>query len=152
MEDENTENPVATTPTPTLRELRELKVDPRIRNSMIRLTESQFKGLEASILEYGIIGPIVLWKGKDIIIDGHHRYEIAMKHGISIIPTVELGFPDIESVLLWVRINQYSKRNSTKAGQMYIIGQTYEEKKKPVGGDRSKYHTMKVEEAENGTF
>jgi ParB-like chromosome segregation protein Spo0J len=46
-----------------------------------RLSKDQFDALEASILKFGVRQPI-LFDTLGHIIDGHHRYEIAVKHGI----------------------------------------------------------------------
>lgn len=54
--------------------------------------------------------PIVVWKGYDIIVDGHHRYEICKRlqipYGIR-----EVEFEDREAVKQWMLEHQLVRRN-----------------------------------------
>lgn len=77
----------------------ELKIDEQLKNVLIPLSEEKKKDLEASILQYGCVEPIITWN--DVIVDGHNRYEICMKHGISF-ETKEHPFADMLEARLWV--------------------------------------------------
>jgi len=128
--------------------VRELKIDPEFKALIQPLSESEYKRLETSIRKDGCRDSIVGWKGKNLVIDGHHRKDICDKHNIPY-NIIEMEFPDRESVKRWILKNQLSRRNLTRARQMYIIGKTYESQKKSVGGDRgNQYRTTTVEEAE----
>jgi hypothetical protein len=133
----------------TPRELKiDLEIDPEFKALIQPLSESEYKSLEASLIKDGNRDPIVIWKGKNIIVDGHHRYEICKKNNIPF-KTIEMEFPDRESVKRWILKNQFARRNLTKAGQKYLRGKTYESQKKSVGGDRgNQFTTMTVEMAE----
>jgi hypothetical protein len=50
----------------------------RTKNLLPPLTDAEFTGLEESILKDGCLSPLVIWN--DILVDGHHRYEIFHCH------------------------------------------------------------------------
>ena len=85
-----------------------LKIDEEFKNLITPLTDSEFAQLEENILRDGIQDPLKVWNG--ILIDGHNRYEIANKHGLSF-ATTELTFKDREEVKEWIIRNQFGRRN-----------------------------------------
>lgn len=87
-----------------------IKIDPEFRAIVPPLTEEEYGGLEASILGEGCRDGLVVWSG--IILDGHHRYEICQKHGISF-RAVEKEFDSREEAKIWVITNQFARRNLT---------------------------------------
>jgi N6-adenosine-specific RNA methylase IME4 len=76
------------------------------------LTEEEFKGLEEDIRKDGCRDALVIWKGKDTIVDGHNRHKICSEHNIPY-KTIEKEFSSIEDVKLWMIDNQKSRRNLT---------------------------------------
>ena len=119
------------------RELMRLKIDERIREQLFPLRNDEVRELERSILEEGIREPLTAWErdGELILIDGHHRYEIAVKHGLPF-EVVTREFEDIDDVLEWMDRNQLGRRNLTDEQRAVIIGRLYERRKKQHGGDR----------------
>ena len=85
-----------------------MKIDDEFSSLIPALTEDEYKRLEASILNEGCRDVIVLWG--EIIIDGHNRYNICMKHNISF-NTVQKEFASRDEVKLWMLQNQLSRRN-----------------------------------------
>jgi len=76
------------------------------------LTESEFGELENSILADGCLNPIVMWKGSNILVDGHHRHAICNKHGIE--PrVVEIDLADRDAARAWIIRHQLGRRNLT---------------------------------------
>lgn len=61
-----------------------LKIDPEFRDLIPPLTEEEYKGLEENILLNGFnpAFPIIVWKGQEIIVDGHNRHSICIAHSI----------------------------------------------------------------------
>jgi len=57
---------------------------------MPRLTPDEYADLEASIVRDGVLVPIIVSSGGEIV-DGHHRAEIARKHGIVCAEVVKSG-------------------------------------------------------------
>lgn len=68
-----------------------MKVIDKFSRLIPPLSSDEFKQLEQNILADGIREPLVLWG--DVLIDGHNRYKIAQKHGLSF-KTVQKDFPD----------------------------------------------------------
>ena len=73
------------------------------------LSSDELHNLEQSLLNEGCRNPLVIWN--NTIIDGHHRYTICSKHGISF-NIVEKSELETElDVKLWMINNQFSRRN-----------------------------------------
>jgi ParB-like chromosome segregation protein Spo0J len=82
-------------------------------------SEEEFKALEELILKDGvIIQPILVWNG--IIVDGHNRYSIAKKHGISF-TVKEMEFESEEDIIVWIKENAISQRNLTDFAKYELI-------------------------------
>jgi len=73
-----------------------------------------FKELEQLILnDEECREPLVIWKEKKILVDGHHRFAICKKHGIRY-SIVEKSFESCDAVMMWIFANQVSRRNMNK--------------------------------------
>ena len=88
----------------------ELKIDEELKNVLIPLSPEKKADLEASILQYGCVEPIITWNG--VIVDGHNRYEICMKYGIPF-ETKEHPFTDMLEARLWVFTSDNNQREAT---------------------------------------
>jgi site-specific DNA-methyltransferase (adenine-specific) len=87
-----------------------IKINNDFKNLIPPLSMEEYKQLEENLITDGIREPIVLWK--DTIIDGHNRYEIAIKNHIEI-KTVEMNFKDEDEAKIWIIRNQFGRRNLT---------------------------------------
>lgn len=90
----------------------ELKIDKGFMTLITPLAEQELKQLEESILQNGILNPIIVTKDY-VIIDGHNRYAIAKKHNLSI-PIKVMNFANRNDTELWIIKNQFSRRNLSK--------------------------------------
>lgn len=99
------------------------------------LTAEEFKQLEENILKDGIRDSIVLWN--NFIIDGHNRYQIAMKHELQF-NCIDMEFEEEHQVIDWMILNQLGKRNITNEQRKYLIGKRYENEKKKLGRPENK--------------
>lgn len=86
----------------------ELKVDHEFKAAIQPLAQEELAQLEANIQAHGCRDPLVIWDG--IIVDGHHRYEICSRLGITF-QTVNMDFPDHASAKVWMLHNQLGRRN-----------------------------------------
>ena len=114
--------------------LENLIVDPEFEEKIPRHSEEEFQLLEQLILEEGRIkDPIVTWNG--IIVDGHNRYRIMLKHPEIQIPfdIYEKEFSDRFAAIAWICKNQLGRRNLTPEDRKYLIGKQYEAEKQSVG-------------------
>lgn len=106
--------------------MRELKIDPELRNLLPPLTSEEYKQLEKNIVENGFDRnfPIMEWQG--FIVDGHNRYDICKKHNIEpIIGT--LAYQTKEEVMEWMLDIQLGRRNLTPIQKIAIT-----EKYRPI--------------------
>jgi hypothetical protein len=88
----------------------ELKINDKFKNLLPPLTDEEFKYLEESILQYGLINPILVWDGT--IIDGHYRYKICLKHNIPI-KTKDVQFRNEYEAIVYIIRNQLGMKNLT---------------------------------------
>ena len=106
-------------------------IDPLIEKCMVPLDEERRQELRISLQERGFEKeyPLIIWKGHDTIVDGHHRYWICKELGIEPIVS-EVPFETIEDVIVYAIDHQTSRRNLT-VGQITIVAMTrYEAEEK----------------------
>jgi len=99
-----------------------IEINKELKEIIPPLTNEEFKGLETDIKKDGCRDSLILWKGKDTIVDGHNRYKICSENNIPF-KTVEKEFADINDVKLWMINNQKSRRNLTD-GWKFELAQT----------------------------
>lgn len=87
----------------------ELIINEEFKNLIPRLEEAEYNELERDILERGILDPILIWN--NTIIDGHHRYEIAKKHGLDFKVLEIQGLKNEREVRKWMFRHQSARRN-----------------------------------------
>ena len=99
----------------------ELKIKQEFRDLIPPLAKEELEGLEKNILANGCEQPIKLWQG--FIVDGHNRYSICSKHGLTF-KTEELIRENESQVLLWIIDHQLDRRNISWIGEIsaYIPG------------------------------
>ena len=115
--------------------MNDLKIDPEFRDLIPPLSDEDFKQLEENILHDGIIqNPLNVWQG--ILIDGHHRYEIAQAHGLEF-KTVEMHFADRDEAKIWIGKHQLGTRTMTPAMRVKIA-MTIE----PIIAAKAKEHSL----------
>ncbi len=117
-----------------------LKIDSELRDYLSALRSEEYKTLEASILESGCESPLILWE--NTLIDGHNRYAICTEHDIDF-EVEHKAFPDRDSVIDWMLVNQLGRRNLSPDDFRLFIGRLYNSRKKSQGGDRGNQHLAK---------
>lgn len=85
-----------------------MQIDAEFEALIPPLRPEELAQLEANIVAEGIRDPLVTWRG--VLIDGHNRYAIAQKHGLSY-ATVEREFEHRDAAVLWIVYNQFGRRN-----------------------------------------
>lgn len=102
--------------------MRELKINPELRDFIPPLSGEEKKQLEDSLLKYGYKGaPIYIWN--DFIVDGHNRYELCRKHNIDY-PIEELLLGDnasIIDVMEWMINTQLGRRNLPPQQRIAVV-------------------------------
>jgi len=124
--------------------LQDIIIDEEFKRLLPPLDEQTYLSLEQSILDYGCMNPLVLWN--NILIDGHNRYGILVKHGLPF-NTVSMEFDSRDEVLIWIISTQVSRRNLTTMQLTFFRGLHYNTDKR-LRGDASKF-VKKVPEGQN---
>lgn len=109
--------------------MHELKIKQEFKDLIPPLADHEKEGLEEDIKHYGCYCPIVTWQG--YIIDGHHRYEICMKHKLSF-RVEEREFDKQNDVEIFIIENQFNRRNLppfTRATLTFALEKRYETKR-----------------------
>lgn len=112
-----------------------MKIDQEFENHLIPLSDSELSHLTEQICADGCRDPIVVWKGHDIIVDGHNRFKICNERDIEF-DYVEQEFADRGEVLEWIDRNQISRRNLSPGDFKIVSGRIYNRRKESIGGDR----------------
>ncbi len=116
--------------------MRELKIDPELRDLLPPLTSEEYKQLEKNIVENGFDRnfPIMEWQG--FIVDGHNRYDICKKHNIE--PIIgALAYKTKEEVMEWMLDIQLGRRNLTPIQKIAIT-----EKYRPIYEKQAKENSL----------
>lgn len=85
-----------------------LIIDKEFKELIPALSSEEKTQLEANILKDGLREPLIIWR--DILIDGHNRFEICEKHGITY-KTYPMAFESREAAKEWIIKNQFGRRN-----------------------------------------
>ncbi len=88
-----------------------LNIDKEFKELIPAPDKEEYRELEESLLNEGFksdCGKIITWN--NIIVDGHNRYELCLKHNIEF-EFSEREFEDRAEVKLWIIKNQLRRRN-----------------------------------------
>lgn len=97
--------------------LQRLKTDEEFKHLIRPLLRKEYLQLEQNLLADGCRDPIVVWH--DVIVDGHNRYEICMRHGIPF-DTKDMEFECREAAIAWICANQLGRRNITEETRKFL--------------------------------
>ncbi|SMO90717.1 hypothetical protein SAMN06265379_1145 [Saccharicrinis carchari] len=127
-------------------EVKELTALPELERLIPPLTTEEYKNLEESILELGVETPLDVWIptektaggnkdiiGKTIIVDGHNRNIIRLKHKMPVPKTTEREFNSLVEVKNWMLKKQLGRRNLSDANRTYLTGLLYNTSKYEKG-------------------
>lgn len=108
----------------------ELTIDPEFAALCGKLSAEELNLLESGIERDGCLEPIILWANNgDTIIDGHHRYGICTRLGVTF-KTKSLRFESREEVVEWIACHQLGRRNASDETKSYLRGKRYKVEKK----------------------
>jgi ParB family chromosome partitioning protein len=94
----------------------EIGVDPAL-SGVFKINGAVLEEVSESMKESGFdrSEPLVLWKGRGVVVDGHTRLAAAKAAGIVDAPVVEKEFEDLNEAVLYAVRRQTDRRNLTQA-------------------------------------
>jgi N6-adenosine-specific RNA methylase IME4 len=110
-------------------------IDPEFFDWIPPLAADELALLEADIVREGCRDPLVVWAGQNILVDGHNRFSICLRHRLPY-KTKTQEFASREAVIEWMEANQLGRRNLTPDQRSLLRGRIYNRLKKAWGGDR----------------
>ena len=91
--------------------------------------------LEQSIQAEGCRDPLTVWKGRNVVLDGHTRRELCLKHKKQV-KVREVELPDERAAVKYILQVQRQRRNLTREAMSYFRGAEYNAVKQQRGGKR----------------
>lgn len=117
--------------------LSDIKINVDFENLIPKLTSEQFTQLEENMAKEGRArNPLVIWKGHDVLTDGHNRLRILKAHPELKWNYIEQEFADEEEIKEWIIKNALGTRNLTEIQYKLLLSDLYKVRKKKHGGDR----------------
>ena len=103
-------------------EAAELEVDDVYRTLIRKQTPEEREQLRASILDEGIRDALVVYQreGNLVLVDGHHRLNMAKELGIKTVPIQVMQFAHQDDARIWMLRNQLGRRNLGDAERIEI--------------------------------
>jgi hypothetical protein len=103
----------------------EIIIDPEFQKLIPALTPDERKDLEASLIADGCISPLVIWYKHNILLDGHNRHELCLKHDIEC-EVHEIVLASREDAKAWIIKHQLGRRNLDQS-QRALLATTLED-------------------------
>lgn len=88
----------------------EFTIDEGLRKLIPTLSEAEREQLEQNLIREGCRDPLVIWQEKDVLLDGHHRFEICRRLQVPY-KTERISLKDRDAAKAWVITNQFGRRN-----------------------------------------
>jgi len=102
--------------------LADLKVDEVYRALIREQTPQEWEQLTESIKKEGIRDALVAYEqgGQFVLVDGHHRLQVAQSLGIDTLPIQPMQFASADEARVWMLRNQLGRRNLNDAERIEI--------------------------------
>jgi hypothetical protein len=114
-----------------------LKVNPAFRRLIPLQSREEFRALDRSIQAEGCREPLLVWKGRNVVLDGHTRHELCLGHKLKVkVREVELA--DEKAATQFILQLQRQRRNLTREAMSYFRGTEYNAVKQLRGNRRGR--------------
>ncbi len=107
---------------------RPFKIDNEFSSLIPPASAEEVALLEGSVKRDGIIHPLIVWKEEKVLLDGHTRYKLALKHSLPH-PIKQLSFDDRNQARNWLIDHQLGRRNINQEQRSYLLGKRYNSEK-----------------------
>lgn len=91
-----------------------IRIDKEFESLIPPLSDDEFQQLEENCVKEGIRDALVVWEvpnGDMILVDGHNRWKISVKHGGIPFQIKKMKFDLREDAIAWIIKNQFGRRN-----------------------------------------
>jgi hypothetical protein len=112
-----------------------LKVDPAFRRLIPLQSRGEFRALEQSLKAEGCRDPLLVWKGHNVVLDGHTRRDLCI-YLEKQVKVREVELPDERAAAEYILELQRQRRNLTREAMSYFRGADYNATKQERGGRR----------------
>jgi hypothetical protein len=112
-----------------------LKVDSEFQRLIPLQSKGELLALEESIEKEGCRDPLLIWKGRNILLDGHTRRELCIKHDKQV-KVREIELSDEKAAVEYILQIQRQRRNLTREAMSYFRGAEYNAIKQQRGGHK----------------
>jgi YD repeat-containing protein len=102
----------------------DIRIDKELASLIPPLTQDEYDQLEASLLKDNCRDPLIVWKKKNILLDGHNRLKICHEHNLPY-HIVEVEIEDKDAAKAFILRNQLSRRNLSPEATSYLRGKRY---------------------------
>lgn len=109
-----------------------VKIDAEFKGLIPPCTPEERAAIRQSIVDSGLLSPLVVWEETGILLDGHNRYEICREIKFQPRPKKDWTFislPDRRAARLWILQNQIARRNLSGDQLSILRGTIYSERK-----------------------
>lgn len=118
----------------------DIEIDSKFKSSIPALSKEERQQLEQNIIDYGgARDPLIVWQEKNILVDGHNRYEICTRLNLPY-EIKAVSFDSREKVCDWIDANQLGRRNLSPDAFRLLLGRRYNRMKKAQGGTGAHRH------------
>jgi hypothetical protein len=112
-----------------------LKVNPAFEALIPLQSKGEYMALDQSIQAEGCRDPLTVWKGKNVVLDGHTRRMLCAGHKKQVkVREVELA--DEKAAVEYILQIQRERRNLTREAMSYFRGTEYNALKRQRGGSK----------------
>lgn len=118
-------------------------IDQEFKTLLPPLTEKERMDLCSRIRNEGCLAPLVVWKERNTLLDGHHRIEICEQFKIPY-KAVYISLVNRKQAVVWIVTHQTGRRNMTPEQVAYFRGKEYLEQVKDEGRPEKPAHSEQV--------
>ncbi|MBI1375825.1 MAG: hypothetical protein GC159_24205 [Phycisphaera sp.] len=90
----------------------DIVIDQDLRSLIPPLTDEELASLEANLLADGCLDPLVVWRQRGVLLDGHNRKAVCDRYGIDYAVRA-LDLPGRDAAKSWIIEHQFGRRNLT---------------------------------------
>ena len=112
-----------------------LKVKAEFQRLIPLQSREEYRALNESIQAEGCRDALLVWKGHNVVLDGHTRRDLCIEHGKKV-KVREVELPDEKAAIEFILRLQRQRRNLTREAMSYFRGTEYNALKQLRGGNK----------------